>query len=248
MKNMAINKRLVRWFLLTLVGVAMTEGLAIAQTNSGFSFLKIGVGARPIGLGSAYTAMANDATAIYWNPAGLGAIKKRELSAMHGEWLLGSNFDFLGVGYPSKIGALGFGMSMLSHPEQEGRDEQGRRTGNFSSRSNAFTLALSRPMSVQTHLGLGVKLIQSQIGQDKGQGFALDAGGLYHMTRIPISLGLSIQNLGPGIRFINEETRLPLTLASGLAWHGFAGVALAADFKYRVYDQKTNWALGTEYG
>ncbi|MBI4064737.1 MAG: hypothetical protein HY401_10630, partial [Elusimicrobia bacterium] len=47
---------------------------------------------------------------------------------------------------------------------------------------------------------------------------------------------------------INEETRLPLTLASGLAWHGFAGVALAADFKYRVYDQKTNWALGTEYG
>ncbi|MBI4062852.1 MAG: UPF0164 family protein, partial [Elusimicrobia bacterium] len=68
-------------------GIAITDGFAVAQTNSGFSFLKIGVGARPIGLGSAYTAMANDATAIYWNPAGLGAIKKRELSAMHGEWL-----------------------------------------------------------------------------------------------------------------------------------------------------------------
>ena len=53
-----------------------------AATNTGANFLKIGVGARAIGMGSAYTAVANDATAIYWNSAGLSRLSKRELSFM----------------------------------------------------------------------------------------------------------------------------------------------------------------------
>ncbi|MBI2070714.1 MAG: PorV/PorQ family protein [Elusimicrobia bacterium] len=229
----------------------MTMGIAAslwAETQSGLSFLKIGVGARPIGLGGAYTAMAHDATALYWNPAGLSSLSKKEISAMHSEWLLGSNFDFLGIGYPSKIGTLGFGVSMLSQPQQEGRDAQGRKTSDFSARDSAFSLALGRRLSLETRLGLGLKLIQSRIGAYQGQGFALDLGAMRHLQATPLSFGLAVQNLGPGIKFIEERTKLPLTLSSGLGYHAFGSFVLAADIKYRVYDKKTIWAMGTEYG
>lgn len=240
------EKRAVEVALWIVLAVALV-GVVFAENQSGFSFLKIGVGARPIGLGSAYTAIANDATSLYWNPAGLASLHKKEFSAMHGEWLLGSTYDFLGMGVPSRIGTLGFGVSMLSYPDQQGRDEQGRLTSSFTPRSSAFNLALSRRVVVGTQLGLGVKLIQSQISSDKAQGVALDLGAIRYMNQAPVSIGFALQNIGPGIQFINEQTKLPLTAAGGVGVHVLGALTLAADIKHRIYDRKTTWAVGTEY-
>ncbi|MCX5801206.1 MAG: PorV/PorQ family protein [Candidatus Eisenbacteria bacterium] len=64
-------------------------------------FLKVGAGARALGMGGAFVALADDASAIYWNPAGIASVRKTEIEAMHAEQF-GSliNYDFVAVAFP----------------------------------------------------------------------------------------------------------------------------------------------------
>ena len=102
-------------------------------------------------------------------------------------------------------------------------------------------------LTAQSQFGLGLKFLQSQIASYKGEGFAADLGAMYHMIAVPFSFGLAVRNLGPGIAFSQEKTALPLTLSLGAASYFIPGMALAADVRYRPYDQKMSFNVGTEY-
>ena len=64
------------------------------------NFLKIGAGARAIGMGEAFTGVSDDVTAVYWNPAGLGQLELTELSVMDNQWIEKISNLFLGYGIP----------------------------------------------------------------------------------------------------------------------------------------------------
>ncbi len=98
--------------------------LLLAQYKSNVSnvattaapFLQIGVGSRAIGMGGAFVATANDASAMYWNPAGLGKLNSAELIFVHTNWLADITFDYAGVILPlGKIGTLGAGITHTEH-------------------------------------------------------------------------------------------------------------------------------------
>ena len=67
-------------------------------------FLKIGVGARALAMGGAYAATSNDATALYWNPAGLSSLKKNEILLDHQDWILDVDLDFVGASFKTPLG------------------------------------------------------------------------------------------------------------------------------------------------
>src|SRR5438045_4142227 len=69
--------------------------------SSGAAFLKIGAGARPAGLGQAYTAIADDANAIYWNTAGLSTIRKNEFVAMRAELFQDLRYHYFAFVHPT---------------------------------------------------------------------------------------------------------------------------------------------------
>lgn len=221
--------------------------ILLGGIKSGFRHLNIGVGARSAGMGNAFTAISDDATSLHWNVAGLGLLKHREIAATHGEWLLDSKYEFLGYAHPTSVGTLAFGASMLSQPDQEGRGENRETTGSFGARDSALTLGFARLIGAQTQLGVGLKYLESHIGQDMGRGVAVDLGAMRHLTALPISFGASVRNLGPGIRYQSESTQLPLTLALGSAFYFIPGLALATDLSYRPLDQKFMVGVGTEY-
>lgn len=237
------------WALGLAIGIELLLSFQIvAESNqTGLSHLKIPIGARATGLGSAYTAMAEDATALYWNPAGLARLRQREISTMHARWLMESSYDFVGYGHPTRLGTLGIGFSRLSLPEQEGRDENRQKTRDFTASDMVFTLGYGTPLSDQVQLGINLKLLESQIEQEKGQGLALDIGASYQPEAWPIALGLAVRNLGPGVTFMNERTRLPLTLALGMASRILEGLTLATDLQYQPYEDRVDFNVGTEY-
>ena len=68
------------------------------------NYLKIGVGARATAMGGAFTAIADDATALYWNPAGLSQIKGKQLSASYNSWFAGINQGYLSLVFPDSTG------------------------------------------------------------------------------------------------------------------------------------------------
>ncbi len=86
-------------------------------------FLTIGVGARGTALGGAFTATVDDATALYWNPAGLAQMTSSEAVTAHSEWLADVNHDFVGVAVPLAGGVFGASVTLLGVPEMVVRTE-----------------------------------------------------------------------------------------------------------------------------
>ena len=79
----------ILFMITTLYGVDKT-GTTAAK------FLSIGVGSKAVGMGGAYTSIADDATAMYWNPAGISFYNTREVYFNHSNWIADIAFDYFG--------------------------------------------------------------------------------------------------------------------------------------------------------
>lgn len=238
---------------LGLGAVLIPAGNPAADANSGTAFLKIGTGARPAAMGGAYTALADDVNALSYNPGGLAQVKSRELGATHAEWLLDTTFDFFGYAHPTGRGTFGLGVTRLAGGRQEGRDTAGAQTDEFGASDTAYTLGFSRALgatlvpSGNTSLGGNVKFIQSHIAGYSAQTVAFDLGAQHRLAGKPLSLGLTVLNIGKGMTFIDQTDPLPLTVAVGGAFR-FVGVfQLALDVRHEAYENRTEVGLGTEY-
>ncbi|MBI4397197.1 MAG: PorV/PorQ family protein [Elusimicrobia bacterium] len=232
-------------FLIFLSGAVFLISNSV-HAATGASFLKIGAGARALGMGSAFTAVADDATAIYWNPGGLARMEGPQASAMHTEWITDIRFDHLAYAQPTRVGTIAGSVAYLSQGSLEKRGENREKRGTFQAQDVAFTLSLARPLTFRSSYGLNVKWIEQRIDNASASGIAFDAGWI-RKTGNNVNLGLSIQNLGPGLRLIDDTYRLPFSVTGGFQYQFFDGISLGADFRRYVYERRNTISLGTEY-
>ncbi len=237
-----------------LAALLLCSLAAVASAEESAAFLKIPVGARPVAMGSAFTAVADDINALSWNPAGLASLERRQFGATHAELFAGTRYDFLGLAMPTKTGAWGVSANLLTQGAIEGRDAAGRPSGSFTATDRAVGVGYAFRARDAVSLGAGVKYIDSQIAEASAGAFALDLGGLYRagtLTRydLPVTLGLAVQNLGRGMRFLDRTSPLPLTVSGGLSVRLPAGVGLAFDYRYRPHAEggASEFGFGTEY-
>ena len=141
------------------------SGNGSGGTNVGTSaaaFLEIGVGARAQAMGGAFVSLARDATAMYWNPAGIGKISGFETTFTHVNWLVDTNFDYVGIVAPiGSAAAVGVNVTVFGTGEQPVRlvgQEEG--TGEFYSSQDlaagvSFAVNLI-PLRVRTALSSAI--------------------------------------------------------------------------------------------
>ena len=154
--------------------------------------LLIGAGARALGMGSAYVALGSDATAVYWNPAGLAHVSpKREIHLQHAEQFGGSvNHDVFAARVPIFKGGMGAGivragvdgisLTTLEDPNRPiGPDNRPVITDEIGTTDYVFRFAYGRRITDKLHLGAGVKLIRRGLGVGTGTGIGIDFGALY---------------------------------------------------------------------
>ncbi|MFH1618359.1 MAG: PorV/PorQ family protein [bacterium] len=217
-----------------------------AALRAGADLLNMGVGARPAAMGSAYTAAASGVESIFWNPAGLSAMTRREFGAMHSQWLLDSSLDSIGVGLPLSAGALGLGIVRLSHGGITARAEDRSEAGTFEASDQVLSAAYGTAFGMFA-LGAGIKFLRSSIGADSASTMAVDLGINRRLWNLPLSAGLAVQNMGPGLRYISQTDPLPLSVSAGLAAEALPGLLMVLDVKRLVNDRQTSLSFGTEY-
>ncbi len=260
---------------------AATVALALAlagpaAAEESAAFLKIGTGARAIGMGNAYTAVANDVDALYWNPGGLSLLDQREVGATHVQMFQGDTYDAISIAIPlghkrskerremftrngnwnttavygrdHKRGVIAFGVTRLGQSSLEGRGADRAPTGSFDASDMAFTAAYARRIAGGLHGGIAVKRIESRIANASAGATAVDMGTLYRFQGYrDLSLGVSVRNLGSGLKFADEASQLPLTFSAGAAFEPIKRLLVSGEVSHRPYANRSSISLGTEF-
>ena len=238
------------WALGAALIFVFTPSVKISQAlESGAEFLRIDTDARAGAMSSAGAASAMGISAIAYNPAGLASLKHGEAALSHSALYLGTAHDFAGAGFalPGSAGwRMGLSFARLSSGSMEGRAASRVRTGGYSAYDQAASLALAKQHG-RYSFGGAVKYIESSIAGVKGTGYAVDMGVQRGLKGLPVSVGVAVQNLGPGIKYISQRDQLPLSVSAGIMYMPVAGFMLNFDARRYVYDKYTTYSLGTEY-
>ena len=171
--------------------------------------LKINVGPRAIGMGGAYTASANDMTALFWNPAGITQIPGSEAGFVHASLYADISHDYAGfVTNVPGFGALGAFVTALSMDDMPVTTiEMPEGTGElFSANSLVIGLSFARNLTDHFSIGFNAKYINEHIYHMNAAGFAIDAGTLYKIDVLnELRIAASISNFGSSMKLEGRD-------------------------------------------
>jgi hypothetical protein len=210
----------------------------------GAAFLKLGNGVRAPAMGEAFSAVANDPSAIYWNPAGLAQIESRELSLSYNLWLQNTSFSTLQYVYPLTNGqAVGVSVFYMSYGDiMETTATSRTGTGrNISPSGTVSTVSYALGVNENLYCGANLKLLSQNIDTYQQSGSAFDLGLLMKDFR-GMNLALVVQNLGS----MGSDT-LPQTMKLGLSKGLLDDRLLLAIDLSMPNDNNATVALGGEY-
>jgi hypothetical protein len=232
---MIMYYKIISFILLLIIASALNSRLvqAASEGKTGMAFLKVGVGARASGMGEAFSAVVNDATASYWNPAALLSAKGPNASLVYNSWLLDvkSEFGSLQFSRSWAVSVYSFHLSDIpvrTIPSSEPIENTGAQY--FS-----FAISHARAISKKLHVGLTVKYLFEKIHVNSATGGAVDIGLRYKITDQKLNFAAVIQNLGGMGKMVNESTTLPALSRFGVMYelprtYGPMNILLAADF------------------
>ncbi|MDR8392155.1 type IX secretion system outer membrane channel protein PorV [Aliifodinibius sp. S!AR15-10] len=224
---------------LSLLLFAFSIASSYAQVGiTSVPFLQIEPDSRGAGMGNTGVAIADNASAVYWNAAGLAYQKGNQISVTHAEWLPAFNadlfYDYLvGKYYIEGIGTIGAHITYLNLGEQIRTNEQGLEQGRFNSNEFAGGISYGGKLSENFALGGGVRFIYSslaegQVGQqtiNPGSSVAVDLSGLYRSkffnfagSDAQFSAGFNLSNVGPGIQYTDNAQKDPLPTVLRMGW------------------------------
>jgi hypothetical protein len=182
----------------------MTLPDALAQSggnagSAGAQFLKIGVGARAMGMGGAFGSIEGDATSLAWNPAGIGAIERIDVAVQHTVWVADMNHDFIGLVVPVTdqftlalhtivLSSGKIEITTIDNPEGTGE--------SYDATDLAIGLTSSVRLSSQLVLAATVKYIEERIYEVRSSGLAMDAGASYETGFRSLRIGFGVSQLG----------------------------------------------------
>lgn len=272
--------RRVRGLLLLAVLALRPVAMAAAPENSGAiaaPILQVPMGARAASMGTAFTAVADDVSALYFNPAGLTSVGHREvsMSVLSGaqssdtQWFAGSTpLPFRGL---SGSGYATLGASLLRSSNGEidvnSLKPDGSSAGTTTVDAGGETvLALGyaeriadtpfempdSTMHFDHYVGASGKFVRSTLaGAYSAQAYAADIGYLGRAPELGLSLGASVVNLGGRLKYVESADPLPLAMRLGAAYQ-FAmperhALQWAVDGQYEYYERLWFINTGIEY-
>ena len=203
------------------VGVGSGSGSTEAYAKVGMSggqFLKIGHGARGNGMAGAISAITDDISSVFWNPAGIADIPSLSASFDYTQWFAGMNHNFGGVGLPiADAYSIALHFTSLSTPEME-RTTIERPDGlnqYFTASDVSVGLTFAGYLTDQFSFGITARYLNNAVANASASGFAFDVGTKYRTGIQGIVLGVSLHGLTTELTYDGNEFNKTLKLVNG---------------------------------
>lgn len=207
-------------FLILLITLLYPQKDSLAQIDNEITkvgttaaqFLKIGAGARSLGMGGAYAAVSDDIYAAYWNPAGLAISKSNtQVAFNHSEWLADISYDFAAASFNIQdLGAVFLTVTSLGVPEDKVRTEEfPEGDGRYwDATSLAIGVGYAKSLTDKFSIGFHGKYIQETIWNSSASGFAFDVGTYYITPFNDLVIGASISNFGTKMELDGRDIQI----------------------------------------
>jgi len=265
-----LNKFIYIISFLLIIGTARAQLFPVlGDQRAGIStaqFLKIGVGGRASAMGESFIAIADDASALYWNPAGIAQFSKNQLIISHNVWVIDINNDFIGAVYHlDDDNAFGASLTAVTMDDMPVTTEFAPfGTGEYFGYTDiAVSLTYARKMTKQFSFGGSVKYIEETLDKLKMRGFMIDLGTYYRTGLGSTRFAVTVSNFGSELAPDGQVTLVGNREVS--EWQSFAPpTVFRIGFAFEPYeteehrittsiqlnhpnDNSENVALGAEY-
>ena len=255
---------------LLLAFVSLPNSANAQAGQQAVPFLQIAPDSRSAAMGNSGVARADDANAMFWNPAGLGFQTDSQVGLTHANWLpqfdAGLFYEYLvGAHRFDGVGTFGAHVTFLNLGESERRDSNNQVIGTFRSFDLAFGASYGAQLSDNWSVGTGARGIVSNLAPDteetggtgRATGIAFDLAALYRSSPqeiggadVTFSAGANLANIGPPLTYVEEDEALPMNLRFGpsvtIDFDDINSLTWSADFNKTLVSVDTTEAGGLD--
>jgi len=213
-----------RLLIVVLALLLIAPGFAFGQKvgTTGVNFLKIGPTSRGVALADAFLPIADDVSALWYNPGGLVNVRQTELALTHVDYpgdLLA--YDFLGYVKPLPAQGAAVGVQLFglySGAIDETTPERPFGTGRtFTASDIAAGVTYAQRLTDKFSIGTTVKYLQENLADESAFGWAVDVGTFYDTGWKSLQIAMLISNFGPDMEFVSTPFPMPIMFKFGIA-------------------------------
>lgn len=206
------------------------------------SLFSVGTGARALGMGGGFASLADDASAIFYNPAGLPTLQRHELSFTHMNLFSGTTYDFGAWVYP-QIGFGGVGIAYM----RVGTDDILRRRnfvdlGYFDFSYSQILIAYGKELEGGISAGVTLKIVNQTIGELSDYGIGMDLGFKLNLSK-QVAFGAILRDIVPAtIELQTVKENVPASIAGGFSVRQLrlsSALELTSTFEIEMIEQRT---------
>lgn len=236
------------WLILAL---GLGAGVArAAQGTTAATFLQLDTSPRVIGMGGSFTGLADDMSAIEYNPAGAAYLKQNEFTLMDASWIQDINYDYGALALPFAFGTISADFFYLNAGSFQGYKFASDgitpvSTGTFTAADMYGTIAYSRKILDYLSAGLSVKFLNEVISTYSTGSVAVGLSAFYQSPLPGLDVGLSINNLGPSEGF-QQGYALPANFRLGVGYKPTQDISVDSDY-VQYFNTVGTWSIGGEY-
>ncbi|MBM2846640.1 MAG: hypothetical protein HW407_1952 [Bacteroidetes bacterium] len=251
--------------VLVFFATAIVTGQARKAGINSAAFLKVGVGARQVGMGSAVTSFNGDVTNMFWNPAGVALRdESAQASFTYNSWIGGitqnafaASLKLEGIGTIG-VGVMTFGISGIPadrdvyplNPDLQALQIDQQSSDTYDYLDLVAQVTYSEYVIDRLVLGASAKLIQEKIDDMSATAIAFDLGSVYNIGLLDWNIGARISNLGSDLKFYDYASPIPLTFSIGMSLtpirNGESAITVATD-AVKPQDGQQYYYTGLEY-
>lgn len=244
--------------VLALIALLLIPGLCWGQAKvgtAGVTFLKVGISARAMGMAEAFIGVADDASALYYNPGGLLQLDRPDRILTHIAYPAGISFEYIGMAWPvPKLNAAVGAQVTFLHTDK--MDEttvlMPYGTGRtFTASDLAAGITYAQRLTDKFSVGGNVKYLEERLADQVARGVAFDVGTFYNTGWKTVVIAMAITNFGPDMNFVDAPFPMPINFKFGGSMKLMQGdiheMTLAIEGSH-PNDNLEQFNIGLEYG